>query len=51
MPMVIGSLNVVVTAYNSGTRIVTLQPADPNEVSEGEIINFDAGEKLCLGGS
>lgn len=47
MPMNIDGYDVVVTAYDSGTRTVTFAPADPTTLPAQ--LSWDAGQQICLG--
>lgn len=46
MPMNINGFNVVVTAYNAGTKAVTLQAVD---TVPGTGISYPAGTQICMG--
>lgn len=45
LPMVINGLPIVATAYNVGTRQLTLIPVEPGAVSA----EFPAGTQICIG--
>lgn len=47
LPMNIDGFPIVVTAYNAGTRTITVAPADPSSVTA--ITGWDVGQQVCLG--
>jgi hypothetical protein len=47
LPMMIGSTQVIVTAYNSGTRLATIALAADSTVSPP--LEFPVGTQICLG--
>lgn len=49
LPMNIDGFPVVVTAYDSGTKVATFSPADPTATDGGMIFEWEAGQQICTG--
>lgn len=46
LAMNIDGYPVTVTAYDSGTKTITIEPADPTST---DVLSWDAGQQICLG--